>query len=101
MLVHLGPDRRTADGRSTTRTTVWVPWWNYTNNPVLWMNYRCLPGYPRGSIQARHVVSAGIGNIMGMGVLNSSGYNSRVMNMTAWSQLNVPIATTYDGSSEK
>lgn len=73
------------------------PWWNYTNNPVLWMNYRCLAGYP-GSIQARHVVSAGIGNIMGMGVLNSSGYNSRVMNMTSWSQLNVPVATTYDGS---
>jgi hypothetical protein len=73
------------------------PWWNYTNNPVLWMNLRCMAGYP-GSIQARHYVSAGIGNIMGMGVLGSSGYNSRVMNMTDWSVLNVPVATTYDGS---
>ena len=72
------------------------PWWNYVNNPVLWVNERCLPGHP-GSTQARHNVSAAIVNLLGVGVTNSSGWNSRIHNMTAWSQLNVPVADSNTG----
>ena len=72
-------------------------WWRYTNNPVVWVNDYCLPGTV-GATQRRHNVSAAIGSVMGLSALNSSGYNSRVMNMTAWSQLNVPVADVYSGA---
>lgn len=67
-------------------------WWRYTNNPVLWVNIHHLADSTR-----RHNVSAAIGNLLGLAVFNSSGYNSRVMNLTAWSQLNVPTADAISG----
>lgn len=90
----LGPDGGQPTVDSPTNGV--GPWWNYTNNPVLWVNERCLPGHP-GSIQARHNVSAALVNLLGVGITNSSGYNSRIHNMTAWSQLNVPVTDANTG----
>ena len=68
-------------------------WWRYTNNPVLWLNRGCF-----ASVAARrHYVSAGIGSVIGLASMNSSGMNSRVVNMTTWSILNVPTADPYSG----
>lgn len=64
----------------------------YVNNPVLRMNVNCFGAY------RDHYVSAGIGSILGLAALNSTGYNSRVMNFTAWSIINVPQADVYSGA---
>lgn len=49
--------------------------------------------------QARrdHIVAASIGIVLGLTVLNSSGYNSRIMNMTTWSWDNVTVPDTASG----
>ena len=46
-----------------------------------------------------HVVSNAIGYLLGLQVLNSSGYNSRVMNSTAWSWSNVPLPDINSGDT--
>lgn len=44
-----------------------------------------------------HYVSAAIGYMLGLEHLNSSGYNSRVMNHTDWSRDNVTVADQASG----
>ena len=44
-----------------------------------------------------HLVSAAIGSTLGLKILNSSGYNSRVVNMTLWSWDNVPLPDVNSG----
>lgn len=67
----------------------------YTNNPVLLINYKYLYA---GGTQKRHMVSAALGNLLGLATTNSSGYNARVMNFTAWSIQNVGVADVYSGA---
>lgn len=64
----------------------------YINNPVLWVNL-----YHLASQTRRHNVGAAIGNLIGLTYHNSSGYNSRIMNLTDWSQLNVPYVDSISG----
>jgi len=45
-----------------------------------------------------HIVSEAIGVLLGLRVLNSAGYNSRVMNNTEFSWLNVPLPDSYSGA---
>lgn len=61
----------------------------WTNNPYAIVNTAC--GY------TTHYISGAIGQIIGARWMNSSGYNSRVMNNTAFSVQNVPYATENDG----
>lgn len=70
-------------------------WWWYTDNPMIWVDLGCMGSNLN---VRRHIVSAAIGSLLGLHSMNSSGMNSRVMNMTAWSQLNVPTADIYSGA---
>lgn len=62
--------------------------WQYDDNPIMWINRNCWGS----SDERRHMVSAGIGSVMGLATLNSAGNNARVMNMTAFSRSQVPQA---------
>jgi hypothetical protein len=70
--------------------------YRYTNNPVVWVN--TYGGCWSNASRRAHVVSMMIGAVMGLKVLNSSGYNARVMNQTSWSYDNVPYPETYSGT---
>lgn len=65
--------------------------WQYDDNPIIWANRNCYSTYAA----MHHYVSAAIGQVMGLAQLNSATYNSRVVNMTAWSIRNVPTADQY------
>lgn len=60
----------------------------YSNNPRAYVNYHshCSGVYPA---YVQHMTSAAVGGILGLAQTNSSGYNSRVMNMTTYSIENV------------
>lgn len=68
--------------------------WLYVDNPILWINRNCWTSI----FAQRHFTSAGIGSFLGLAQLNSSGYNSRVVNHTAWSRENVEYADQYSGA---
>lgn len=61
-------------------------WWRYTNNPIAWVNTWCFSSTTR----RRHATSAAIGNVLGLETLNTSVYDSRVVNFTDFSQDNIP-----------
>ena len=67
--------------------------WQYVDTPILYVNRNCYNTFAA----RRHYTSAGIGSILGLATLNSSGLNSRVMNMTDWSIRNVDTADVYSG----
>lgn len=63
----------------------------WTDGPGMYINTgrpNCVDGIER----RKHVVSAAIGRLIGLRHLTSDGWNSRVMNNTAWSFDNVPTA---------
>ena len=72
--------------------------YRWTNGPGVYINTafsQCV-----GSQTHRdHIVSASIGYLLGLQNLSSSGYNSRVMNNTAWSWDNVPLPDTNSGAT--
>lgn len=68
--------------------------WVYNDNPIMWINRNCWTS----SASQRHWTSAGIGSILGLEYLNSSGNNSRVVNHTAWSRENVQYADQYSAA---
>lgn len=68
--------------------------WQYDNNPIIWVNRNCYSTFAARD----HYVSAAIGYVMGLAQLNSSAYNSRVMNMTAWSIRNATVADQYSAA---
>jgi len=60
----------------------------WTNGPGVYLNIgqlNCVSSQNRRS----HLVSMAIGNVLGLKLLNSAGYNSRVMNQTAYSYDNI------------
>lgn len=63
--------------------------YRWTNSPGMYINL--IPGCVDNQTMRDHMVSAAIGEILGAKLLNSSGYDSRVMNMTAWSRNNVAL----------
>lgn len=84
------------DGSKPVSASLYNGIWRYTNNPVVWVNK--YGGCWSNSSRRAHAVSMMIGFVMGLEPLNSSGYNSRVMNQTAWSYDNVPYPETYSGT---
>jgi hypothetical protein len=69
-------------------------YWVYDNNPIIWANRNCYSTFAA----MHHYVSAAIGEVMGLAQLNSSSYDSRVVNMTAWSIRNVTVADQYSAA---
>lgn len=69
----------------------------YSNNPRAWVNTnsKCVDDHTNVRI---HYVSAAIGVVLGLARTNSSGYNSRVMNMTDYSTHNVPYPDANSGA---
>jgi len=63
----------------------------WTNNPYALVNDKAT------CPNVNHYISQAIGLIMGLRTLNSTGYNSRVMNNTSWSIANVSYPGEYDG----
>lgn len=68
--------------------------WQYIDNPIVWINRNCYNTFAA----RRHYTSAGIGELLGLQRFNSAGMNSRVMNMTSWSVMNVDTADPYSGA---
>lgn len=68
----------------------------YSNNPRAWLNTnsKCTDDHANVRI---HYISAAIGSVLGLARTNSSGYNSRVMNMTDYSTHNVPYPDANSG----
>lgn len=65
----------------------------WTNNPYALVNDKA------ECPNTNHYISQAIGLIMGLRTLNSTGYNSRVMNNTSWSIANVSYPGVYDGTA--
>lgn len=81
---------------TNTHQVLYNGMYRWTDGPGFYLNF----GHPSCiSSQTRrdHLVSMAIGQALGLAVLNSDGYNSRVMNQTAWSWDNVPLPTGRDG----
>lgn len=75
---------------TNTHQVLYNGMYRWTDGPGFYLNF----GHPSCiSSQTRrdHLVSMAIGQALGLSVLNSTGYNSRVMNSTAWSWDNVPL----------
>lgn len=70
----------------------------WTNGPAIYINFG-QPSCIQGQARRDHVVSAVIGWVLGLNFLNSTGYNSRVMNMTAFSWDNVGTPDTHSGDT--
>jgi hypothetical protein len=68
----------------------------WTNSPGMYIN-RNYQNCVYNQTYRDHMVSESIGYLLGLKVLNSTGYNSRVMNNTAWSLSNVPLPDVYSG----
>ena len=62
----------------------------WTNSPGWYINF-AHSGCVGSQARRDHIVAATIGNALGLKFLNSSGYNSRVQNMTVWSWDNVTV----------
>lgn len=76
--------------QTNTQATYLNGMWRWTNGPGSYINIgqsACVSSQTRRD----HYVSMAIGQLLGLQVLNSSGYNSRVMNSTQWSVDNVPL----------
>lgn len=65
-------------------------WYRYTNGPGVYINV-AHPSCISSQARRDHLVSMVIGGMLGLQPLNSAGYNSRVMNQTAWSYDNVTV----------
>jgi hypothetical protein len=63
----------------------------WTDGPGMYINIG-RPNCVSTPTRRKHVVSAAIGRLLGLRHLTSDGWNSRVMNNTAWSFDNVPTA---------
>lgn len=73
-------------------------WHRWTNVPAAYLNIdnnACVGSQARRS----HLVSMAIGWILGLQTLNSTGYNSRVMNQTAYSYDNITAADQNSGNT--
>lgn len=72
----------------------------WTNRPGAYVNFGG-PGTPciQNQTYRDHIVSEAIGYLIGLKMLNSTGYNSRVMNGTTWSWQNVPLPDVNSGST--
>lgn len=70
--------------------------YRWTNGPGFYINKQnaCIGTQTRRN----HVVSLVTGYALGLAALNSAGYNSRVMNQTAWSYDNVPYPDSKSGA---
>lgn len=82
------------DGTTNLDASYYNGMWRYTNNPVTWVNTY----YSTCTSHLSHFVSQAIGHVMGLQLLNSTGYNSRVMNNTDWSRANVGSASAPEGT---
>jgi hypothetical protein len=70
--------------------------YRWTNGPAVYIN-TANAGCVSSQTRRDHIVSASIGYLLGLQNLNSSGYNSRVMNFTTWSWDNVPLPDSNSG----
>lgn len=73
-------------------------WYRFTNGPGIYINVG-VPGCVSSQARRDHAVSAAIGAILGLKYLNSSSYNSRVMNQTAWSYDNVTVPDQHSANT--
>lgn len=62
----------------------------WTEGPGMYVN-KGIYGCVQDQTHRDHLVSSAIGWVLGAKLLNSSGYDSRVMNQTNWSWQNVPL----------
>lgn len=70
----------------------------WTNGPGSYINF-AKPSCISSQTRRDHVVSEAIGILLGLRGLNSTGYNSRVMNGTNWSWDNVPLPDVNSGDT--
>lgn len=82
---------------TNVQATFYNSMWRWTNGPGIYINVgqsTCVSGQQRRD----HIVAASIGKVLGFDFLNSSGYNSRVMNMTVYSWDNIAVPSTAEGA---
>lgn len=66
----------------------------WTNGPAIYLNLAQTSCF-NSQAKRDHLVGQSIGHILGLTILNSSGYNSRIMNNTAWSMENIVAPDIY------
>lgn len=71
--------------------------YRWTSHPVMFINSAPSAHCVETQTRRNHIISASIAYFMGLKFLNSSGWNSRVMNMTPYSWDNVPVITQPEG----
>lgn len=69
----------------------------WTNNPIAFINTSAAAECWNTTAQRQHYTSQAIVYLLGLQKLNSSGWNSRVMNNTDYSVNNVPWITSNEG----
>jgi hypothetical protein len=69
----------------------------WTNGPAIYIRREA--SCASAQVYRDHAVSQAIGYLLGLKILNSSGYNSRVMNNTTWSWQNVPLPDQNSGNT--
>lgn len=72
--------------------------YRWTNGPGIYINIG-IPSCVSSQTRRDHAVSFAIGFVLGLNQLNSTGYNSRVMNQTAFSWDNVPLPDQNSGNT--
>jgi hypothetical protein len=71
--------------------------WRWTNHPVAVVNTNPAANCVDGATRTKHMLSMAIGHLLGLKILNSAGWDSRVMNSTQYSFDNVPFVTPIEG----
>ena len=68
----------------------------WTQGPGIYINF-AETGCINSQVRRDHTVSIAIGTALGLRIMNSTGYNSRVMNTTDFSWDNVPLPDAASG----